>query len=134
MQNIKLYDEEELSEDEVYDRYIRHNIKVANFAKTSQHYLLEKKGYTKGTILHRSTCNNTDYGYGIFTGEFEDSEEGVLLKFTDGYKYLLQHCTIAKETNKDLEYDIEYEIKRLEEQYEEYIKLYKDNFTLTKNN
>ena len=85
MQNIKLYDEEELSEDEVYDRYIRHNIKVANFAKTSQHYLLEKKGYTKGTILHRSTCNNTDYGYGIFTGEFEDSEEGVLLKFTDGF-------------------------------------------------
>ena len=130
VQNIKLYDEEELSEDEVYDRYIRHNIKVANFAKTSQHYLLEKKGYTKGTILHRSTCNNTDYGYGIFTGEFEDSEEGVLLKFTDGYKYLLQHCTIAKETNKDLEYDIEYEIKRLEED----IKLYKDNFTLTKNN
>lgn len=95
--------------------------------QSKEAYLIEQ-GYTKGKIFRRKDCLNYDCGYGIFTGEFGETCDGVTLKFTDGREFLSDFVTLATSNNKDLMWDIMHEIKRLNEQHQNDMEFYLNNY------
>ena len=106
----------------------KNNNNMENIAEQPKEAYLIEQGYTKGKIFHRKDCLNYDCGYGIFTGEFGKTCDGVTLKFTDGREFLSDFVTLQKTNSPNLMWDIVHEIKRLNEQHQNDMEFYLDNY------
>lgn len=85
-------------------------------------------GYTEGKIFHRKDCLNYNCGHGIFTGEFGKNCDGITLKFTDGREFLSDFCTLIKDNSPQVMWDITKELQRLQNQYEDNIRKFTEQY------
>jgi len=110
----RIEDEEECIEEVNLDNVNEELLESASPMKgsISQSELLHRNGFVRGAIVKRQI--DYEYDYGIFTGEFYDSEGDTIgLRFTDGKSFHQDYCILVDDVNKQIIRTVEAEKGRI---------------------